>query len=188
MCLSGRGDTWSTYVRPSGSHLPFYVRRTLIGYTEKILRWVDLFSFSGADLTGQCHSQFEMDRINICGVYETIRVIQGQHGLPQFRFKTNESTVLVSKWRSFLHFTWKYKQKQDKELSGLGNILVCLSFSLETVHCLRFEILFLLSRSLSKVDDARWTYSLVSVWNAPFERFTLIWNLQIWNTDFVSNY
>ena len=30
------GDTWSTYVRPSGSRLPFYVRRTLIGYTEKI--------------------------------------------------------------------------------------------------------------------------------------------------------
>ena len=40
-----------------------------------------------------------------------------------------------------------------------------------------FEILFLLSRSLSKVkvsvrwsriDDARWTYGIVSVWNAPF--------------------
>ena len=30
------GDTWSTYVRPSGSRLSFYVRRTLIGYTEKI--------------------------------------------------------------------------------------------------------------------------------------------------------
>ena len=30
------GDTWSTYVRPSGSRLSFYVRRTLIWYTEKI--------------------------------------------------------------------------------------------------------------------------------------------------------
>ena len=30
------GDTWSTYVRPSGSRLSFYVRRTLIGWTEKI--------------------------------------------------------------------------------------------------------------------------------------------------------
>ena len=30
------GDTWSAYVRPSGSRLSFYVRRTLIGYTEKI--------------------------------------------------------------------------------------------------------------------------------------------------------
>ena len=29
-------DTWSTYVRPSGSRLSFYVRRTLIWYTEKI--------------------------------------------------------------------------------------------------------------------------------------------------------
>ena len=48
------GDTWSTCVRPSGSHLPFYVRRTLIGYTEKIQTWVDIFSLSGTDLTGQC--------------------------------------------------------------------------------------------------------------------------------------
>ena len=63
------GDTWSTYVRPSGSRLPFYVRRTLIGYSEEIQIWVDIFSLSGADLTGQCHSQFEMDRINICAIF-----------------------------------------------------------------------------------------------------------------------
>ena len=31
--------------------------------------------------------QFEMVRINICGIFETIRVIQGQHGLPQSRCK-----------------------------------------------------------------------------------------------------
>ena len=104
------GDTWSTYVRPSGSRLSFYVRRTLIGYTVKILARIDIFSLSGADLTGQCHSQFEMDRIDICGIFETIRVIQGQHGLPQSRFKTNESTVLASKWRAFLYFTWKCTQ------------------------------------------------------------------------------
>ena len=104
--LSGRGDTWSTYVRPSRSHLPFCVRRTLIGYTEKIHTWVYIFSLSGADLPGQCHSQFEMDRINLCGIFETICVIQGQDGLPQSRFKTNESTVLASKWCAFLHFTW----------------------------------------------------------------------------------
>ena len=36
LCNQVGGDTWSTYVRPSGSHLPFYIRRTLIGYTEKI--------------------------------------------------------------------------------------------------------------------------------------------------------
>ena len=101
------GDTWSTYVRPSGSRLPFYVRRTLIGYTEEIQICVDIFSLSGADLTGQCHSQFEMDRINICAIFETIRVIQGQHGLPQSCFKRNESTVLASKWCAFPHFTWK---------------------------------------------------------------------------------
>ena len=104
------GDTWSTYVRPSGSRLPFCVRRTLIGYTEEIQIWVDIFSLSGADLTGQCHSQFEMDRINICAIFETIRVIQVQHGLPQSRFKRNESTVLASKWRAFFHFTWKCTQ------------------------------------------------------------------------------
>ena len=104
------GDTWSTYVRPSGSRLPFYVRRTLIGFTEEIQIWVDIFSLSGADLTGQCHSQFEVDRINICAIFETIRVIQGQHGLPQSRFKRNESIVLASKWRAFLYFTWKCTQ------------------------------------------------------------------------------
>ena len=56
-CLQVGGDTWFTHVRPSGSHLPFYVRRTLIGYTEKIHIWVDIFSFSGADLADECHSQ-----------------------------------------------------------------------------------------------------------------------------------
>ena len=45
----------------------------------------------------------------------------------------------------------KNSWQQDKELSVLRNMLVCLSFSLERIHCLRFEILFLLSRSLSKV-------------------------------------
>ena len=30
------GDTWSTYVSPSGSRRSFYVHCTLIGYTEKI--------------------------------------------------------------------------------------------------------------------------------------------------------
>ena len=94
------GDTWSTYVRPSGSHLSFYVRRTLIRYTEKIQTWVDIFSLSGADLTGKCHTQFEIDKINICGIFETILVIQVQDGFPQSRFKTNESTILA-----FLHFT-----------------------------------------------------------------------------------
>ena len=72
------GDTWSTYVRPSRSHLPFYVCRTLIGYTEKIQIWVDIFLLSGADVADGCHSQFEMDRINICGIFETIQVIQDQ--------------------------------------------------------------------------------------------------------------
>ena len=67
--LTGRGDTWSTYVRPSGLHLPFYVRRTLIGYTEKIQTWVDIFQISDADLTDECHSQIEMDRIHICGIF-----------------------------------------------------------------------------------------------------------------------
>ena len=58
ICEQVGGDTWSTYLRPSGLHLPFYVQT-----------WVDIFSFSGAELTGQCHSQFEMDIINICGIF-----------------------------------------------------------------------------------------------------------------------
>ena len=66
------------------------------------------------DLIGQCHSQFEIDRINLCGIFETIRVIQDQYGLPQSRFKANESTVLTSKWRAFLHLTWKYKQLETR--------------------------------------------------------------------------
>ena len=84
-----------------------------------------------ADLTGQCHSQFEMDRIIICGIFKTIRVIQGQHGHPQSRFKTNESTVLASKWRAFLHFTWKCTQLATRlKVVSIGNMLVCFSFSL----------------------------------------------------------
>ena len=75
-------------------------------------------------------------------------------------------------------------------------MLVCFSFSLERIHCLRFEILFLLSRSLAKVKlnldqgptmpDARTVQFQFEV--VHFEMFTLIWDLQIWNTDFVSNY
>ena len=108
------GDTWSTYVHPSGSHLPFFVRCTLIGYTEEIQTWVDIFSLPGADLTDECHSQFEMDRINICGIFETLRVIQGQHGLPRSRFKTNESTVLASKVTSFSSFYVKIQTVRKK--------------------------------------------------------------------------
>ena len=71
-------------------------------------------------------------------------------------------------------------------------MLVCLSFSLKRIHCLCFGILFLWSRSLpklkvskrwSRVDNARWTYGLVSVWNDPFWRITLIWDLEIWKVS-----
>ena len=153
--------------------LPFCVRRTLMGNTGKIYTWVDICSLSGDDLTAQCHLQFEMDRINICGIFETIGVIQGQHGLPQYRCKATESTVLASKWHDFLISRENTNNwQQDKELSVLGNMLVCFSFSLERIHCLRFDILFLLPCSLSKVKvGERW--SSVSVWNAPFWKVSM---------------
>ena len=119
-----------------------------------------------------------MDKINIHGIFETIRIIQGQHGLPQSRFKTNESTVLTSQWCAFLHFMFNCKSlQQDKDFPGFENMLMCLSFSVERIHCLRFEIVCLLSRNWlkvkvserwSRIDDARWTYGLVSAWNASF--------------------
>ena len=57
-------------------------------YVDRVYREnSDMFSLSGADLIGQCHSQFEMDRIDMCGILETIRVIQGQHGLPHIPFQ-----------------------------------------------------------------------------------------------------
>ena len=40
VCVTRSGVTLDLRIRPSGSHLPFYVPRTLIGYTEKIQTWV----------------------------------------------------------------------------------------------------------------------------------------------------
>ena len=45
--------------------------------------------------------------------------------------------------------------KQAKELSVLGNMLACLSFSLKRIRCLPFEVLFLLSRILSRATLER---------------------------------
>ena len=172
-----------THVHP-GRTCHFFVRRTLIGYTKKIQTWVDIFSLSGADLlTGQCHSQFEMDRINICGIFETIRVVQGQDGLPQSQssfyvkiqtvrnkikncqywetcrcvshFRSKGFTVCALRYCFFCHAVCRrYKWAHvDRGPTMLGGRTV--QFQFEMLH---------------------------------LERFTLIWDLQIWNTDFVSYY
>ena len=129
-------------------------------------------------MTDECHSQIEMDRIHICGIFQTIRVIQGQHGLTQSRFKTNESTVLTSKVASFSSLYVKIQTIRNK-IKGCQcwGAYWCVSFSLVRIRCLWFEMLLLLSNSLSKVnvserwssvDDAQWMYGLVSVRNASF--------------------
>ena len=177
-----------TSVNPGRACLFTYAVRWS-GIPRKSRPWVGIFSLSGADLTGQCPSQFEMYRINICGIFETVR---GQHGLPQSRLKTNESTVLASKWCAFLRFTWKYKQlAKIQRIVSIGKYLRSKWF---TVCALKYCFL---SHSLSKVkvserwsrfDDARWTYGPVSVWYAPFWKVYI--NLGTANSKYwrVSNY
>ena len=106
-------DTRSTYVRPSGSHLPFYVRRTLIAYIEKIQTWVDIFSLPCAFVTGQCHSQFEMDRkktfVVFLKLFGSFRVNMG------FPNPVSKQTIRQSSHQScVIFFIWRQNANRNK--------------------------------------------------------------------------
>ena len=73
-----------------------------------------MFSLSGAELIGQCHSQFDMDRIDMCGILETIRVIQGQHGLPHIPFQNERIDSPRIKVACFYSFYVKIQTVRNK--------------------------------------------------------------------------
>ena len=100
---------WKISINFFNPFKPYVCLMTINSFNRFISKkdWEHIFTFwRWFDRT----TPFTVQDRNICGMFLTIRVIQGQHGHPQSRFKTNEMTFLASKWLAFLHFTWKYKE------------------------------------------------------------------------------
>ena len=127
---------------------------------------------------------FEMDRIHLWYFLNQSGHSRSARASPTpFQNKRIDSPRIKVAYFSSFYVKMQTVGNKIKKLTVLENMLACLSFSLERIHCLRFDILFLLSRSLPKlkvserwlrVGDARWTYGLVSVCNFQFWKVYVI--------------
>ena len=117
-------------------------------YRAKIKTCVDIFSLFDADLTGQCHSQF---KIEICVAFLNHLCHSRASWASPIPFQNKRNDIPRIKVTCFSSFYMKIQTVSNKikNCQYLGT--VCLSFSLDGIHRLRIEIVFLWSRSLSNV-------------------------------------